>query len=293
DSVTQDAAKCVVYKICVANTGQQDLTGVTVTDTGGPGGSLTFNTVAAGATSCQLIPTTAAVGNCTGGTCVCTAVSGTDTAAITTATCALQCDSACTKAGSNCSDTASVGCQSCQVSIDKTVAKDDNCDGTADDPNSFADSVTQDAAKCVVYKICVANTGQQDLTGVTVTDTGGPGGSLTFNTVAAGATSCQLIPTTAAVGNCTGGTCVCTAVSGTDTAAITTATCALSSDSACTKAGSKCSDTASVACETCQAQVVKTVAKDDNCDGTADDPNSFVDSVTQDAAKCVVYKICV
>jgi len=40
----------------------------------------------------------------------------------------------------------------------------------------FSNSVTQDATECVVYQICVNNTGGQDLTGVIVTDTGGSAG---------------------------------------------------------------------------------------------------------------------
>jgi uncharacterized repeat protein (TIGR01451 family) len=72
------------------------------------------------------------------------------------------------------SDTASATCNTpdcpCKVEITKTVALDDNCDGAADGP--FGENVTQDAGECVVYKICVTNTGEQALngTGVTVSD---------------------------------------------------------------------------------------------------------------------------
>jgi len=56
------------------------------------------------------------------------------------------------------------------------VAPDDGsgggtaCDGIADGP--FVENVTVDAAACVVYNICVTNTGEQvlDASGVTVSD---------------------------------------------------------------------------------------------------------------------------
>ena len=54
------------------------------------------------------------------------------------------------------------------MNIEKTVAQDDDCNGTADDPSSWAPSVTQDRDKCVVYRICVENTGTEDLSGITV-----------------------------------------------------------------------------------------------------------------------------
>src|SRR6266404_6088248 len=183
----------------------------------------------------------------------CTAAPGT--------TCLLeQCDDGNNVDTDNCNNI----CQpKCEVSIEKTVAKDDNCDGTAD--SAFSDSVTQDSSKCVVYQICVNNTGAQDLTGVMVTDTGGPGGTLDFGTVTAGTNPCKLIPTNAAVGNCSGGTCVCSTVQGQDTATITTATCAITSDSACAQATSDCTATAQVSCESCGDGIVQ-AGRGEQCD---------------------------
>src|SRR5262249_57835883 len=66
----------------------------------------------------------------------------------------------------------------CSVIIDKKVAVDDGsgggtaCDGTAD--GLFVESVTVNETACVVYQICVTNTGAQTLntTGVKVHDPG-------------------------------------------------------------------------------------------------------------------------
>ncbi len=71
----------------------------------------------------------------------------------------------------------------CQIAVDKTVAKDDDCDGVADATAVFGDSITQDIDKCVVYKVCVSNAGTMDVHDVQVTDTIPPGGTLNFGTV--------------------------------------------------------------------------------------------------------------
>jgi uncharacterized repeat protein (TIGR01451 family) len=243
-------------------------------------------------TECQLIPTQAAVGDCSGGSCLCTAVEGTNTATVSSAVCGVTGDDACQRAASDCSDDANVDCQSCSLEVTKMVALDDNCDGTAN--GAFSDSVTQEANECVVYEICVENTGQQNLTGVTVNDTGagGTGGSLNFGTVNAGATECQRIPTTAAVGDCSGGTCLCTAVEGPNTVQVGSATCQATGESACTFTVSICSDSAEVECTVpCSVEIEKTVALDDDCDGTADAP--YGESVVAELDECVVYRICV
>ena len=52
--------------------------------------------------------------------------------------------------------------------MEKSVAVDDNCDGLADGP--FQESVTQDVGECVVYEICVTNTGDQDISDIEITD---------------------------------------------------------------------------------------------------------------------------
>src|SRR5260221_89237 len=245
-----------------------------VTDSTPPGGTLNFGTVAAGVTTCQLIPTDAKVGTCTGGTCVCPGPGTTTDTATLTGTCAVGGDNACTKAGSDCSDGASVDCETCQISVDKTVAKDDNCDGTAD--SAFTDTVTQDSAKCIVYKICVTNSGTGDVNNVMVGDTTPPGGTLNFGTVAAGVTTCQLLPTDAKVGTCTGGTCVCPAPGTTTDTATLTGPCAVGGDNACSIVVMIRRQPRSTLFPYTTLFRSKTVAKDDNCDGTAD--SAFTDT---------------
>src|SRR5262249_13934447 len=154
--------------------------------------------------------------------------------------------------------------------IDKTVAKDDNCDGTAE--GTFASSLTRDIDKCVVYRICVDNTGDQDVNTVVVSDTNPPGGTLNFGTVAAHTSNtCMFIPKDekSPGSTCTGGHCTCPATGTTTDTATLTGTCSLG-DNACDKANSKCSDSVPITCQSCQIVVDKTVAKDDNCDGTAE-----------------------
>src|SRR5262249_23169937 len=132
----------------------------------------------------------------------------------------------CSEAGSKCTDTASVKCESCQITVDKTVAKDDNCDGTAD--GAFTDSLTQDINECVVYRICVSNPGTEDLNTVVVSDTNPPGGTLSFGTVPAGTSNtCMFIPKDAQNpgSTCTGGHCVCPGSGTTTDTATLTGTC--------------------------------------------------------------------
>src|SRR5262249_23294929 len=97
------------------------------------------------------------------------------------------------------------------------------------------------------------------------TDTSPPGGTLNFGTLAGGASSCQLVPTDAKVGTCSGGTCICPAPGLTTDTATLTGACAVGGDDACTQTGPQCTDTANVDCEPCQIKVHKTVAKGDNC----------------------------
>ena len=249
NSVTQDINGCVVYQICVSNTGGQDIDGVMVTDSSPPGGTLDFGTVTAGSSKCQLIPTDAKVGTCSGGTCVCPAQGNTqDTATVSSATCNLTQDTACTQPGSTCSDNATVTCDTCKITVDKQVAKDDDCNGVAD--GAFGDAITQDFSKCVVYRICVHNTGTESVTGVMVGDSSPPGGTLDFGTVVAGANPCQLIPTDVSAGTtCSDGTCACPALGLTTDTATLTGTCAVGGLDPCTQTGSDCSDPAGITCE--------------------------------------------
>jgi hypothetical protein len=146
-------------------------------------------------------------------------------------------------------------CPPCQVQITKTVAPDIACDTIAD--TGFSDFVTVVQDECVVYEICVTNTGDQDLNanGVEVSDTHLGIVSLNFGTILIGAPEvCKLIPSSAGADNCDGpstdtfGSCECLDVEGVNTAEITSAICTLTGDNACDQDGSICSDTAEVEC---------------------------------------------
>jgi cysteine-rich repeat protein len=151
----------------------------------------------------------------------------------------------------------------CSVIIAKTVAPDDGsgggtaCDGVADGP--FAENVTVDDTSCVVYQICVTNTGQQvlDGNGVKVSDPVLGTVNFDFGTIAVGAPAvCRLAPGVVSAPTCTGGnptgtSCVCQQVQGVNTALISSAICGTTNENACTQPGSVCEDTAAVACETC------------------------------------------
>src|SRR5262249_48395157 len=155
---------CVVFKVCVHNTGNQALDNVAINDTK-LGATVTIPSVAIGATECKTIGAQADTNTvCTGpgGSCLCsdtlTATSGTNTGTVTSATCHDTATQACDNIASKCSDTSTQSCSVCQAKVDKTVALDTNCDGVADDPvNGFKKSVTQDSTKCVVYQICATN----------------------------------------------------------------------------------------------------------------------------------------
>ena len=147
----------------------------------------------------------------------------------------------------------------CSVIIAKTVAPDDGggggtaCDGVAD--GAFVENVTVDQTTCVVYQICVTNTGQQilDGNGVKVSDPVLGTVNLDFGTIAPDQTVCKQAPGVFTAPNCTGGSpagtsCLCSEVAGVNTATITSAICEASNENACTQPGSDCSDTANVAC---------------------------------------------
>ncbi|HEU5179235.1 MAG TPA: DUF4215 domain-containing protein [Candidatus Polarisedimenticolia bacterium] len=172
-------------------------------------------------------------------------------------------------AGEQCDDGNGVdtdGCRNnctlpgCSVVIAKTVAPDDGsgggtaCDGTADGP--FVEAVTVDQKTCVVYQICVTNTGQQvlDGNGVKVSDPVLGTVNFEFGTIAVGAPPvCKLAPGVITAPDCTGGnpagtSCLCSDVAGVNTATITSAICQANNQDACSQPGSDCSDTAIVAC---------------------------------------------
>ncbi len=138
----------------------------------------------------------------------------------------------------------------CKVMIDKTVAPDVDCNGVAD--SAFVDDVTVDAGVCVVYKICVTNTGQQvlDAAGVKVSDAHLGVANFDFGLIAIGATVCKFVASDIPAVQCPNNLCVCTDVQGTNTAVISAAICDITKVNACEQAGSDCSDTANVACTT-------------------------------------------
>jgi hypothetical protein len=141
------------------------------------------------------------------------------------------------------------------VSIDKKVAADLDCDGNADDPTSFADSIEVDKTECVVYKICVTNTGQQVLntSGVTVSDDHLGIVNFDFGTIGVGDPPvCYLVASQISTPECVFGinenACLCQDVEGTNTATVSSAICEITQVSACIQTGSKCSDNARVNC---------------------------------------------
>jgi len=168
----------------------------------------------------------------------------------------------CDDGNTNNTDTCQNDCTSpspCSVIITKTVAPDDGsgggtaCDGVADGP--FVESVVVDETSCVVYQICVENTGGQvlDTNGVTVSDPVLGSVNVNFGTIAPGATVCKQAPGVMTAPSCTGGSpagtsCICQEVEGVNTASITSAICEVTNENACAQPGSDCSDTANVAC---------------------------------------------
>ncbi len=150
----------------------------------------------------------------------------------------------------------------CSVIIEKTVAPDIDCNGVAD--SAFGENVTVDAGVCVVYQICVTNTGQQvlDSNGVKVKDDKLGVVDLDFGEILVGAPAvCKTVANPYPAAQCKGTdpqnpdvhTCICADVKGTNTAEITSAICQTTNDSACNTIlhpGSICTDTANVACTT-------------------------------------------
>jgi len=147
----------------------------------------------------------------------------------------------------------------CSVVIAKTVAPDDGsggntaCDGIPDGP--FGEAVTVDQKTCVVYQICVTNTGSQTLdgNGVKVNDPVLGTVNLDYGSIAPGAQVCKQAPGVFTAPNCTGGnpagtSCLCSEVAGINTATISSAICQGTNQDACSQPGSVCTDRANVAC---------------------------------------------
>jgi hypothetical protein len=285
-AVTQDENECVVYRICVENTGNLVLntSGVEIDDkvNGVDLGLDVINlgSIGIGNTTCIDVPSESPASTCTEDpdSCVCTEVEGTNTVEITAAVCDVTGANACDDPESICEDSATVDCLSCQVEIEKTVARDDDCDGTPD--STFENSQTQDVEECLIYQICVTNTGEQDLntTGVQVSDTDLGIVDLDFGSIANGTDPvCKLIPTDAPAEACTADpdACVCTEVEGTNTAAITAAICTQTEADPCDDPDSICEDTANVDClEVGACRMTGGHVAMAKVDSTFDDPTS-------------------
>ena len=169
-----------------------------------------------------------------------------------------ECDDGNTVSGDGCEPNCKFS--PCQVTITKTVAPDDgsgggtSCDGVADGP--FVENVTVNVTSCVVYEICVTNTGQQvlDANGVKVSDPVLGTVNFDFGTIPVGAAPvCKRAPGVITAPNCTGGnpagtSCTCQQVEGVNTAIISAAICEDTNQNACDQQGSHCQDTANVAC---------------------------------------------
>jgi hypothetical protein len=274
DLEEQPDGQCVVYRICVTNTSgtgagvddrPQVIEDVLVDDNDLGISDEDFGDLAPGAEECRLIPSQTPATNCPGPSgdtsddnCLCEDVEGINTAVVDSALCAVDGSDACDNTDpppnpgpdSICEDTAEVRCISpCSVIIDKKVAPDVTCDGTPD--SAFVDNVVQNVGECVIYQICVTNTGSQTLNaaGVQVSDAHLGIVNLNFGTINPGAPAvCMLVPTQAPATNCPNGTCLCQNVIGTNTAVITSAICEESQQDACTQPGSDCNDDAMVDC---------------------------------------------
>jgi hypothetical protein len=145
-------------------------------------------------------------------------------------------------------------CKLCAITIVKSVAPDIGCDGTADDPPGFGQQTTVPVDDCVVYQICVTNTGNEAIENVTVDDPDIGISGLDFGDLApmgeTGDEVCLEVPgdstATACVG--LGDTCICQDMPAENTSSVATATCAQTQDNACDQTNSNCDDTAEVAC---------------------------------------------
>jgi hypothetical protein len=266
DLEQQQFDQCVVYRICVTNTSgtgagvndrPQVIEDVFVDDTHLGIDDADFGNLDPGQEECRLVPSEAPATECPGpsgdandDTCVCEDVVGENTAVVDQALCAVDASDPCTdQPPSDCSDTAEVECITpCSVTIDKKVAADANCDGVEE--GAFSDFVQMPIDQCVVYRICVKNTGDQNLngTGVLVSDAHLNITDLNFGTIAPDAEVCKDVPGDASVGDCAGGTCVCRTVEGPNTATITSAICEDNQANACQQVGSVCEDPAEVDC---------------------------------------------
>ena len=272
ESVTQDEGQCLVYQICVENTATsevdppQGLLNVTVSDSNLGISLAPFGDIAPGAKVCHFVyacDIPAPICTANPKSCECEEVQGMNTAVVASAECAVTHNDACLETGSDCDDTANVACVGCSVDIQKTVALDSNCDGTAEGP--FVDSVTQDEGQCVVYQICVANTGDQDLIdfdfGVKVDDATLGVVDLDFGILPVGSPAvCRIIPVDVPASNCATDpdSCECTEVAGTNTAEISTAICGDTLAKACDFAESHCDDTAEVQCRSDEGCLTRT-----------------------------------
>jgi hypothetical protein len=150
-------------------------------------------------------------------------------------------------------DTCSIPPPPCSVVIDKKVAPDIDCNGEAD--SAFGEQVTVDEGVCVVYEICVTNTGQQvlDTAGVEVSDDWIGIEDFNFGTIDIGQTVCGYVASEIPAAQCPDGLCYCMDVAGVNTAYVSSAICQATQDDACIQTGSDCDDDALVECTSAMA----------------------------------------
>jgi len=206
------------------------------------------------------------------------------------------------------SDETTAPCCECQIQITKEIAKDNDCDGDADE--AFSSSVTQLENLCLVYRICVTNSLIDGVCSVTTStpctlSSDCPAGEVCiiaetinnvlvnddlpavsdadFGDIAPDSTVCRNIPVpltsldcTATTSSDTGGDgCQCKHNEGTDTATVSATTgsaiCAVSGEWACDQPGSDCSAQATSECQCCP-----TLDTDSSVTGAGNEPGTAV-----------------
>ncbi|MBI3833811.1 MAG: DUF4215 domain-containing protein [Planctomycetes bacterium] len=168
----------------------------------------------------------------------------------------------------------------CSVTIAKTVAPDEDCNGIPD--SAFVDDVTVDKIECVIYKVCITNAGGADAQSLNASDVTLNDSHigitnalhLDFGTLAPGQTACKEIPsTTIPADSCPNGQCICQDVEGKNTASVSNVICAASNAQACLQSGSKCSDDANVGCSGgCRITAGRTNRTDGSINGGVQGP---------------------
>ncbi len=141
-------------------------------------------------------------------------------------------------------------CKFCQIQITKKVAPDTGCNKAPDGP--FGELAMVMDLECVIYEICVTNTGDEPLEDVTVDD---PDLGITMESFGdlapagqPGDEVCKSVTGDIAADACSSGDCICQDVEGVNTVSVGSATCGISDRDACQQDGSDCDDIAQVTC---------------------------------------------